>query len=102
MSRAIPLPPSGPLVVCYRVTFTLLEGVRVSVTPRPLPIPGKVPVLIVQEAGWAPGPVWTGAENFVPPGFDPRTVRPAASLYSEGATRSTRASFCVMQSLLRS
>jgi len=25
--------------------------------------PGKDPVPIVQEAGWAPGPVWTGAEN---------------------------------------
>jgi len=23
----------------------------------------KDPVFIVQEAGWAPGPVWTGAEN---------------------------------------
>ena len=28
-------------------------------------IPGKYPVPIVQEAGWAPGPVWTGAENLV-------------------------------------
>jgi hypothetical protein len=36
-------------------------------------IPGKDPVPIVQEAGWAPGPVWTGAENLAPPGFDPRT-----------------------------
>ena len=26
--------------------------------------PGKDPVPIVQEAGWAPGPVWTGVENF--------------------------------------
>jgi len=26
-------------------------------------IPGKYPVSIVWEAGWAPGPVWTGAEN---------------------------------------
>ena len=26
--------------------------------------PGKEPVPIVQEDGWAPGPVWTGAENF--------------------------------------
>ena len=26
-------------------------------------IPGKDPVPIVQEAGWAPGPVWIGAEN---------------------------------------
>jgi hypothetical protein len=25
--------------------------------------PRKDPVPIVQEAGWAPGPVWTGAEN---------------------------------------
>ena len=25
--------------------------------------PGKDPVRIVQEAGWALGPVWTGAEN---------------------------------------
>ena len=28
--------------------------------------PGKDPVPIVQEAGWAPGPVWTGAENLAP------------------------------------
>jgi hypothetical protein len=39
-----------------------------------LSTPGKDPVSIVQEAGWAPGPVWTGAENLAPPGFDPRTV----------------------------
>jgi len=28
--------------------------------------PGKDPVPIVQEAGWAPGPVWMGAENLAP------------------------------------
>jgi hypothetical protein len=28
--------------------------------------PGKEPVPIVQEAGWAPGPVWIGAENLAP------------------------------------
>jgi hypothetical protein len=38
-------------------------GWGVRVTPRPLFTPGKDPVPIVQEAGWAPGPVWTGAEN---------------------------------------
>ena len=44
--------------------------------------PGKDPVPIVQEAGWAPGPVRTGAENVAPPGFDPRTDQPVAhSLY---------------------
>jgi hypothetical protein len=31
--------------------------------------PGKDPVPIVQEAGWAPGPVWTCAKNLAPPGF---------------------------------
>jgi hypothetical protein len=29
--------------------------------------PGKDPVSIVQEAGWAPEPVWIGAENLAPP-----------------------------------
>jgi hypothetical protein len=32
---------------------------------------------IVQEAGWAPGPVWTGAENLVPTGIR----SPSESLY---------------------
>ena len=31
--------------------------------------PRKDPVRIVQEAGWAPGPVWTGAENLAPTGI---------------------------------
>jgi hypothetical protein len=34
--------------------------------PRPLFTPGKDPVPIVQKAGWAPGPVWTGVENLAP------------------------------------
>jgi len=38
----------------------------VSVTPWPLSTPRKDPVPTVQEAGWAPGPVWTGAENLAP------------------------------------
>jgi len=37
--------------------------------PRLLFTPGKDPVPIVQEAGWAPGPVWTGAENLAPTGI---------------------------------
>ena len=28
--------------------------------------PTKDPVPIVQEAGWAPRPIWTGAENLAP------------------------------------
>ena len=30
--------------------------------------PGKDPVPTVQEAGWATGPVWKGAENLAPTG----------------------------------
>jgi len=44
--------------------------------------PGRDQVLIVQEAGWAPGPVWTGAENLAPTGirFPDRPAR-SESLY---------------------
>jgi hypothetical protein len=41
----------------------------VSSTPRPLSTPRKDPVRIVQEDGWAPGPVWTGAENLATTGI---------------------------------
>ena len=63
------------------------RGWGVSVTPRSLFTPGKDLVPIVQEAGWAPGPVWTGAENLPPPRFDLRTVQPVASRYTDCATR---------------
>ena len=53
----------------------------VSVTPRPLFTPGKDPVPILQEAGWAPGPVWTRAENLAPTGIR-SPDRPARSLVS--------------------
>jgi hypothetical protein len=49
--------------------------------------PGKDPVPIVQEAEWAPGPVWTGAEILAPTGFGPRTVQSLASRYADWATR---------------
>ena len=39
-------------------------------TPRPGRFtPGKDPVPIVKETGWAPGPVWMGAENLTPTGI---------------------------------
>ena len=46
-------------------------------------LPGKDPVPTVQETEWAPRPVWTGAENLAPPGFEPRTVQPVASRYTD-------------------
>jgi hypothetical protein len=38
-------------------------GWVVKATPRPHLTPGKDPVPIVQEAGWASGPFWMGAKN---------------------------------------
>jgi hypothetical protein len=44
--------------------------------------PKKEPVPIVQEVGWAPGPVCKGAEKSCPPPeFDPRTFQAVASSY---------------------
>ena len=34
--------------------------------------PRKDSVPILQEAGWAPGPVWKGGKSRLPQGFDPR------------------------------
>jgi len=39
------------------------RGWVVSRTPRPHFTPGKDPLPIVQEAGWAPGSVWTGGKS---------------------------------------
>ena len=44
---------------------------------------GKDPVPIVQEAGWTPGPVWTGTENFAPTGIRSLTVQAKASRYTD-------------------
>ena len=62
---------------------TALEGVRGQRhAPASLYPPGKDPVPIVQEAGWAPGPVWTGAENFAPTGIrSPDRPARSQSLY---------------------
>jgi hypothetical protein len=45
-------------------------------------LPGKESLPIVQEAGWAPMPVWIGAENLAPTGLrsPDRPVR-SQSLY---------------------
>jgi hypothetical protein len=48
---------------------SVLEGGRWS-APRPGRFtPGKDPVPVVQEAGWAPGLVWTCAKNRTPTGI---------------------------------
>jgi hypothetical protein len=56
-----------------------LDGGGLS-APRPGRfIPGKDSVPIAQEAEWAPGPVWTGAENLVLPTGIRSADRPALS-----------------------
>jgi len=54
----------------------------VSVTLRQLFTSGKDPVYIVQEAGWAPRPVWTGGESVAPTGIrSPDRPARSQSLY---------------------
>ena len=45
---------------------------------------GKRPVTHCTRR-WASGPVWTGAENLAPPGFDPRAAKPVPSHYTDCA-----------------
>ena len=54
------------------------RGWVVSSTPRPHFTPGKGPVPILQEAGWALVPVFIGGS---------RTVQPVVSRYTDWATR---------------
>jgi hypothetical protein len=57
------------------------RGWPVSTTPQPL-YPGKDPVPIVQEAGWASGPFWTCAKNLAPTGIrSPDLPARSQSLY---------------------
>jgi len=54
-----------------------ITGWMVSSMPRLYFTPGKDPVPISQEAGWAPGPVWTGGKSR--PHRDSIPDRPARS-----------------------
>jgi hypothetical protein len=53
----------------------------VNATPRPFYLRERNSVPIVQEAGWAPGPVWMGAKNSATTGVRSRTVQAVASRY---------------------
>jgi hypothetical protein len=52
--------------------------------PAALP-PGMTRHPFYRRLGGPPGPVWTGAENSLPPGFDPRTVQLVVSRYTDYA-----------------
>jgi len=58
------------------------RGWGFSVKPWPLFTPGNDAVHIVHEAGWVPGPVWTGAENIAAIGIrSPDRPTRSQSLY---------------------
>ena len=57
------------------------RGWVVSSTPRPHFTPGKDPVPILQEAGWAPGSVWTGGKSRPHRDSIPDRPAPSQSLY---------------------
>jgi hypothetical protein len=65
------------------------RGEGPSVTPRPPFTPTKDPIPIVQEAGGPQGRSGQVRKISPPPGFDPRTVQPVASRYTDYATRPT-------------
>ena len=69
---------------------SLLDGSGWS-TPRPSRFtPWNDSVPIVYEAEWDPGPVWKGADDSPLPEFDPRTVQPIASRYTDYAVAALR------------
>ena len=59
--------------------------------PATLP-PGKTRYPLYRRLGGPLEPVWTGAENLAAPGFDPRTVQPVASRYTDYAIPAPAAS----------
>jgi hypothetical protein len=62
--------PKGDYIYCSTLSLTSALDGSGWLTPRPgLFTPGRDPVPIVQEAGWAPGPIWTVAENLAPAGI---------------------------------
>ena len=72
----------------YSSTLSLTSALDRGGWSMPRPgcfTPGMDPVPTVQEAGWAPGPVWMGAENLAPLGFDP-WIHPVASHYTNSVS----------------
>ena len=86
-------------VIPYGVAQRLVRGIAlllhdrgtergwvVSSTPRPHFTSGKDPVPILQVAGWAPGPVWTGGKS---------RPEPSSNRYIDWATRPVCVCVCV-------
>jgi hypothetical protein len=55
-----------------------------NTTPQPLCLQERDPEHIVQEAGWPPGLVWTGAESPAPqPEFSAWIIQPIVNHYTD-------------------
>jgi hypothetical protein len=69
----------------YSSTLSLTSALDEDVWSTPHPgrfSPGKDPVAILKEGGWASGPVWTGGENSPPTGIrSPDRPARSESLY---------------------
>jgi len=66
----------------------------VSSTPRPHFTLGKHPVPILQEAGWAPGPVWAGGKSRY------RTIQSVVNRYTDWATGPTNTEVWIFQNVV--
>ena len=74
------------------------RGWAVSVTPRSLP-PGKSRYPLYRRLGGPQGRSGQVRKNSPPSGFDPQTVQPIASRYTDWATRPITYSYCYMENL---
>jgi hypothetical protein len=94
-------PIGGVQVELYSfMTNDTRRGWGVSVTLRPLFTYGKDPVPIVQEAGWVPGPVWTGEENLASTGIgSPDRPARSQSQYRQRYPAHPRGLRCVILSI---
>jgi hypothetical protein len=88
-------PIAGVEVLLYSF---MTNGTRrrwgVSVTLRPLLFPGKTRYPLYRRLGGLQGRSGQVRKISPPPGFDPRTVQPVASRYTDWVTRRTNT--CVM------
>jgi hypothetical protein len=80
-----------------------LEGVRCLRQAPAALYPQKDEVPIVQKAGWAPGPVWTGAENLAPTGIHSayRPARSAATLTTVPGPQKYCTAVIIIQTTIR-
>jgi hypothetical protein len=77
-----PLREDRGIALLFVVNLGTLDGVGGQHHAPAAFTPGKDPVLIVQEAGWASQPVWIDAENLAPIGIrSPDTPTHSESLY---------------------